>query len=125
MADSSCWAGSGWAARGTKRKRGQARRPTQPRPTPCRLLAIEAVPQAADIADVARVGGIVAEFAAQAGDVVIDDACAGESVGTPGAFDELFAAEDPAAGTDKHAQQLEFDGGQLDHLAAAAQFAAR
>src|SRR5262245_10001842 len=87
-----------------------------------KILAIESVTQAAQVAEVARARRIRLNLLAKIGNVVVDDAVAGEGIRAPGAGEQAVAAEDTAARADKQGQQLEFDGRQLDGSARAAQF---
>src|SRR5262245_57090306 len=86
--------------------------------------SIEPVAEPANVAEVSRVGGVLFDFAAQVGDVVIYDARAGIGVLAPNAIDEAIAAEHAAARAPEQAEQPEFDGRELDRIAGAADFAA-
>src|SRR5271157_5667901 len=74
------------------------------------VSAIESVPHAAHVADIARFGRIGLDFPAQIGDVVVHDAVRRERVGSPRALNQPVAAHQPAGRAHEEREQLEFDG---------------
>src|SRR5260370_9844672 len=88
-------------------------------------LAIEAISQAAHVAQVARLCRVVPDLAPQVGDVIIHDARGRESVLAPGRGDQLIAAQHAAACANEGIQQFELDRCKFHGAASQAQFAAR
>src|SRR5574339_355153 len=57
-------------------------------------LCIEAVPEAADVEEVARPGRVVFQFSSQADDMVVDHAVVQRDVGPPCGIEKLIAGQE-------------------------------
>src|SRR5437667_2484510 len=89
------------------------------------ISAIKSVPKPAQIAQIARLSGILFDFLAKIRDVIVHHPIGSKRVGRPCAFEQTFTAQHAASGPDKDIQQFELDRRQLNWLAVLSQLAAR